>query len=135
MGGKESIGSARAIAVAATSRREIQPITVRGDIPPRMWFAEMCRRLWTRQLAAKSLHFFTDAKERTCRDWSAGAAEPSAGVLACLLRGSDGGRVLELIMVGANAPWWRELCRARIVADAFDASIQRIEQQLELAFD
>ena len=133
MGESTSIAGNRSIAVAATSRRNVQPATDRGDLSPQ-WFARMCRVLWQRKCAAH-LHLHTHAPERTCRDWASGATEPSAAVLAGLLRSHDGGRVLEVVMSGAGAQWWRELRRARIIADAYDAHHAHVEQQLKLAFD
>lgn len=137
MGESESIVASSAITVAAKSRRNMQAMQGsldRGDISPRPWFARMADHIWTRKRAAKNLSFHTGAPDRTSRDWASGATECSATILVALLRSEDGGRVLAFVMAGATAPWWRELRRARIVADAYDAQRQRIEQ-FELALD
>lgn len=129
----ESIVASGATSVAATSCREIASPDDRGKILPAAgWFARMVRSLWHRKVAAH-LHFLLGASERTCRAWASGT-EPSASIFVALLRSDQGGRVLAFVMAGATAPWWRELRRARIVADAYDAGRQRIEQ-FELALD
>jgi hypothetical protein len=134
MGESESIVASSANSVAAISCREIAAPDDRGNIlPPAGWFMRMARDLWQRKVAAH-LHFLLGASERTCRAWASGDSEPSASVLVALLRSDQGGRVLAFVMAGATAPWWRELRRARIVADAYDAQRQRIEQ-FELALE
>lgn len=137
----ESIAVASANSVAAASCRESRAIEIRGNILPEGgWFGRMCHALWKpapgkRSKVPAHLHCLIGGSERTSRAYAAGDAEPGAGVLVQLLRSDQGARVLDFIMDGSAAAWWRELRRARIVAAAFDAAHARIEQQLELQLE
>jgi hypothetical protein len=95
-------------------------------------FRAMARKLWPKKTAAH-LQFLTTAPERTCHHWaSAERCDPPASLLVTLLRGDEGGRVLDFVMGGSVAPWWLQAQRARIVTDAFDNATSRINQQLRL---
>ena len=77
----------------------------------------MCRKVWQFKASA-ALHDYTGRSERTCRAWSAGDNDASATALAQLLRSDEGGSVLDYIMQDRAPSWWRELQRARRIAEA-----------------
>jgi len=88
-----------------------------------LWFALMCRRLWG-QNAPKELEFRTGRSDRTCRAWASGDSPPPVNILLMLLRDSECGEgILNHVMDGCDAEWWREhqralrMGRAAIAAD------------------
>lgn len=135
----ESTAAGSAISVAASSCREIgEPVDgdKNGNILPAAWFAAVIARIWPERQRAKMLKFVTGVRsDRTARAWAAGDAEPSASILAALLRSNVGDRVLGAIMAGSSAPWWRDLREDRIMACAWRDSRRQVEEQLKLALD
>jgi hypothetical protein len=128
----------RATIRTATTRRKgvgLRRFRDRGDFSPG-WFAILGRKLWPEKTAAH-LHFLTGASERTCRDWAPERPddtprEPPAFVLAELLRGEQGGRVLGAVMDGSKAEWWERHQRADQLAEVFDAQCAAVGVQLSL---
>jgi hypothetical protein len=72
------------------------------------WFSGLAKRLWPSKTGA-SLEFLTGRKERQCYRYASGDAEPMASFLADLLRSEDGQRVLDELMRGSNAAWWKQV--------------------------
>lgn len=88
-----------------------------------LWFAVMCRKLWGAN-APKELEFRTGRSDRTCRAWASGDSPPPVNILLMLLQDPEcGAAILEHVMLGCEAPWWRDhqralkIGRAAIAAD------------------
>lgn len=81
------------------------------------WFADICRVLLPKD-AGLALHVTTGFEERTCYRYAAGDRKPPAYFLRALLRTDQGWQWLAAIMDGSDAEWWRELQRARKIAEA-----------------
>lgn len=116
--------------VSAISRKEPKPPPNHCDIlQNREWFAIMSLELWHRKVAAHLHALFVEAggkdySERTIYAWTGDGHEPSAGVLAFLLRSSDGGRVLTWVMRGCEQPWWLRHERAERIYKMLEAELR-----------
>jgi hypothetical protein len=109
--------SFRAISSSATVRHQ------RQDSAEPLWFAVMCRELWGSN-ATKELEFKTGRSDRTCRAWASGDSPPPVNILLMLLQDPEcGAAILDHVMLGCEAPWWRDhqralkIGRAAIAAD------------------
>jgi hypothetical protein len=102
------------------------------------WFADLARFLSDKKPSA-TIQFLTGEPERTCQAWTADyekPAIPKANILAKLLRSGEGDHVLEYIMRGCTAPWWRDYRTAAKKAALLEQHKQSIEQlQLDLALE
>lgn len=91
-------------------------------LPNRDWFMLSARRVWP-AATPKALKFAfeeiekVEYSDRTCRSWASGDYEPPCHKLVLLLRGEEGGRLLDLAMAGASPAWWRQRQEDRRVAD------------------
>lgn len=120
MGAYESIDVANASKVAATNGHEIFLAVGNGNIlPPERWFMRIAHSLWPDKPSAW-LRSLTGFPDRTCRSAANGHTDPSGPLLYTLLRGNQGGRVLNGIMHGSDAEWWREHERAERIATQLD---------------
>ncbi len=98
--------AAQAAIFPADSSVSENSFTDSSDSDSEKWFARLVIKLWPQKPSA-ALEFLTGRRERQCYRYASGDAEPRALFLAELLRSSDGQRVLEEIMRGSHAPWWR----------------------------
>lgn len=95
-----------------------------GTILPSAWaFSRLAQKLWPIKGPAH-LQCLTGASERTCRAWCSGQCEPPAWVLVAVLASDDGESALGVVMGDYGAAWWRDLQRAKRIAEA----ISRVEQ-------
>src|SRR5687767_5849759 len=94
-------------------------VPVAGQIGPQkfshaadagLWFALMCRALWTVKAPAALNDLLGDRgdENRTYRRWTSGHSEPPQSILWQLLRTDEGRRVLEFIMQDDAPAWWKE---------------------------
>jgi hypothetical protein len=81
------------------------------------WFVEIVRGLLPKE-AGLALHISTGFEERTCYRYAAGERKPPGYFIRALLRTEEGWQWLAAIMDGSDAAWWRDLQRARRIADA-----------------
>jgi|SRR6185312_5718483 len=86
------------------------------------WFSNICAQLLPKD-AGFALHITTGFEERTCYRYAAGNRKPPAYFLRALLRSDQGWTWLSAIMDGADAEWFRDLQRARRVAEVI-ASVE-----------
>jgi hypothetical protein len=94
------------------------------------WFSKLARKLW-RDKPAVALEFLTGAPERQCyRYTSERPQEPPGKIIARLLRSSDGARVLDEIMRGSQAEWWKRH-RFALAALPFVEQLRQLELPLE----
>lgn len=68
-----------------------------------------------------ALHLLTGCAERTGYRYASGERDPSAHVIASLLRSEHGWQWLSALMDGAQPAWWSDLRRARRVVAQLDA--------------
>lgn len=85
-----------------------ESFTDSSDSESRGWFGKLARKLWAQKTAA-TLGFLTGRRERQCHRYASGDAEPMASFLADLLRSDEGKRVLDELMRGSNAAWWKQI--------------------------
>lgn len=107
------------LAAAASCETNGRLMPTRHDLAEPLWFAIMCRQLWGAN-APKELQFLLEKSDRTCRAWAAGDAIPLATILAVLIVGPQGGRILEHLMRESPSPWWAEHERARRITAQVD---------------
>jgi hypothetical protein len=87
--------------------------------PENKWFSRLAERLW-RDKPAAALDHLTSAKLHQCYRYASGRQEPPATLIVELLQSSDGGRVLDQIMLGSQATWWLARQRADHIAAKLD---------------
>jgi hypothetical protein len=75
--------------------------------PENKWFSALADSLWKPKPAA-ALDHFTSAKLHQCYRYASGRQEPPGLLIVELLQSSDGGRVLNHVMRGSTAAWWRQ---------------------------
>ncbi len=99
-------GQSRAAIVNANSGGE-KPCTRTGKVVhPIFSLAPVLRALWPVKTAA-TLVEKTGASERAVKYWLAGNTRMSVGHIARLLRSDEGFSILDAIMAGSSARWWR----------------------------
>lgn len=89
--------------------RSVQAI--RKFVSDENWFPEMARSLFAKP--GLELHLISRVDERSCHRYAAGTVKPPAYFLRQLFRSEQGARVLEFVMDGSSAEWWRDLKAAR----------------------
>ncbi len=93
------------------------------------WLPALAKSLWPAKPAA-TLHFLTEAPERTCYEWVRGKVDPPSRVVIKLLRSDQGWRVLEYIMRDNSQRWWLETVRARECSQAYEARREQLSLPL-----
>jgi hypothetical protein len=88
-----------------------------------LWFATMCREIYGAN-APKDLQYQLGKSERTCRAWAAGDIDPASTIFLTLLRGDDGGRMLDIVLRDAPPKWWRDVNEDRRQAAIFRAAMR-----------
>lgn len=114
------VASARELAAGAC-RESFGPEPPGNFLPPDGWFMRIAHGLWGEN-AAKMLRFVSGFPERTCRSSANGHTDPSGSLIYVLLRDGRGDKILDAIMEGSNAAWWRELKDARALLAQFRIS-------------
>lgn len=71
------------------------------------WFSDLAAKLWDDKPAA-ALDHLTGAELHQCYRYASGRQQPPGLLIIELLRGPDGGRLLELAMRGSRAAWWAQ---------------------------
>lgn len=84
------------------------------------WFVRIVRSLVGRK-PATALHYITGFSERHCHRYAIGETRPPGYFLRALLRSEQGWQFLAALMDGAEPKWWREVLRAKRLAEAIDA--------------
>lgn len=113
----------------ATIRDEPAVIDIFRDKSQRpKWFPGLAKNL-SKDKSAAAIHHLTGEAERTCYDWCKGAVDPPARAVIKLLHSPAGWLVLEYLMCGCAAPWWREVMRARACAAAYEQKREQFELQ------
>lgn len=99
----------RAIFPRVTSDAETcdQTSGVISDSESSGWFAKLARKLWSPKPPAAVEHL-TGAPLSTCQRWCRDGSDITGTALRDLIRGSDGGRVLDELMRGAKPAWWQQ---------------------------
>ena len=92
------------------------------------WFTGLAKFLSAKKPAA-TIHYLTGEPERTCYEWVRGKFDPPSRVLIRSLHSDMGWDVLEYLMRGNKAPWWREVVRARSCAAAYEQKREQFELQ------
>lgn len=84
------------------------------------WFSDAALSLLGTEKPGTALDCVTDFRfgERNCQRYAGGDVKPPGYFVRALLRGKHGEQWLNAIMDGCDAPWWRDLQRARRIADA-----------------
>ena len=126
MDGRIPTDSQCAIIPAAQLCAEIEARNSTAQLCSDDWFAALAKKLWPKKPAA-SVQYLTGAKERACHYWIAGR-EPPGSVIVKLLHSNDGERVLDQIMRGCKADWWKQHKSAEAKAALIDSLKVSIEQ-------
>lgn len=102
-----------------------QMVSMSNDIPTNRpesvqadssWFSDVCRQL-VRKDAGLALHLLTGFEERTCYRYAANDRKPPGYFIRALLRSAQGEMWLAALMDGSDATWWKELQKARRIAE------------------
>ena len=113
----------------ATIRDELAVIDIFRDKSQRpKWFPGLAKSL-SKDKPAAAIRHLTGEAERTCYDWCKGAVDPPSRAVIKLLHSPAGWLVLEYLMRGCRAPWWREVVRARSCAAAYEQKREQFELQ------
>ncbi len=81
------------------------------------WFSGPCHALLGSD-PGLALSFLARIPERTAYRYAQGERFPPGFVIRTLLRSDGGWQWLSALMEGSNATWWRDLQRARRIAEA-----------------
>jgi hypothetical protein len=114
---------------AATFGREvlkIGPVENCGKKLPGYSFGRMARHLWPQKTPA-SIEFYTDAPERSARQYAADKSDPGSVLLAQVIDSDQGWRAIEWIMRDSKQKWWKQVKLAR--------KYEEIRTQLEMSLE
>ncbi|MPZ58468.1 MAG: hypothetical protein GEU91_18645 [Rhizobiales bacterium] len=78
------------------------------------------------------LQYLTGLPERTGYALAGGTRQPMGTTIIALLRSAEGGRVLDYIMAGSKAPWWRRHIEDRRDGGLFREAIEKRQLTLPL---
>jgi hypothetical protein len=81
------------------------------------WFCSICRQLSPSD-AGFVLHVLTGFELRSCYRYAANETKPPGYFIRALLRSDHGEQWLAALMDGSKASWWRDLQKARRIAQA-----------------
>lgn len=116
---------------ASFGREILRPTAVQnvGKKLPGYCFGRLAHALWPRKPAA-AIEYYTGSPERTSRQHASGKSDPGSAQLVAVIDSDQGWRALEWIMRDSAQPWWRELCRAKRCADAYEQQREQFEFDL-----